>query len=376
MEDMNILIIGTRPNFIKAYPLYLELLKNNRKVQLILTRQHYDYDLSGIFIDQFNICKKHIYYVNNLESPNNPFYFQSIYTNLIFILQSIKINYKHINVFVFGDVNSTLIGCLSAKYLNMYVIHVEAGLRLKSTIIKEEINRIYTDRYSDLLLTSDYQSLANLKNENLKYKSYFIGNIMYDTLNIFISKVKMAKPYACQFNILNYNYILFTCHRFETITNPAILWNVLYSITKFIEVNFINKIVLFVCHPHTYRLIQKYQLSDLFKSLDIFNCSFFKIIKPVGYVESINLLYYSSMVITDSGGVQEEAEYLGKPAFIIRKESERLQFNNTYDPANSNLADILLEFYNKNKTNQKNSKSYTQSYTHQSVSEKIVKLIQ
>ena len=372
---MNILIIGTRPNFIKAYPLYLELLKNNRKVQLILTQQHYDYDLSGIFIDQFNICKKHIYRVNNLESPNNPFYFQSIYINLIFVLESIKLNYKQVNVFVFGDVNSTLIGCLSAKYLNMYVIHVEAGLRLNSTVIREEINRIYTDRYSDLLLTSDYQSLTNLKNEYFKHKSYFIGNIMYDTLNIFISKIKMTKPYAYRFNITEYNYILFTCHRFETITNPITLWNVLYSITQFIENNFINQIVLFVCHPHTYKLIQKYQSTDLFKSLNLFNCCFFKIIKPVGYVESINLLYYSSMVITDSGGIQEEAEYLSKPAFIIRKESERLQFNNTYDPTNPNLSKMILEFYNKTKPNQNNQQN-TQTYTHQSVSEKIVKLIQ
>ena len=216
-------------------------------------------------------------------------------------------------VVVVGDVNSTIACALVAKKLNIKVAHVEAGLRSDDIQMPEEINRILTDHISDFLFTSERSADNNLRKEGIvKERIYFVGNIMIDSLIMNIEKAKKLYTHK-KFNLKKGCYALITLHRPSNV-------DIKIKLLKLIEIiEFIcsNTKAIFPMHPRTMKNFIKF---SLLKNLENNNLI---ITEPLGYLEFLELLINSKFILTDSGGIQEEASYLDIPVLTLRKETER-----------------------------------------------------
>ena len=214
---------------------------------------------------------------------------------------------------VVGDVNSTIACALVAKKLFIDVVHVEAGLRSFDMNMPEEINRILTDQLSDFLFTSEKSANKNLKKEGIeKSKIFFVGNIMIDTLITNIEKSKSMDFYK-QFNLEKSAYAIITLHRPSNVDN-------IEELSKVVKIlNLVgNKIkVIFPIHPRTKNNF------DIFKLIDKINKKNVTLIDPVGYLEFLSLMMNSKFIVTDSGGIQEEASFLKIPVLTMRDNTER-----------------------------------------------------
>ncbi len=305
-----IIVAGARPNFVKIAPLMNEFKKHKDffSVLLIHTGQHYDFKMSEIFFKNLNIPKPDIYL--NIGSGSH-----AVQTAKIMIaLEKILLKKKPDLVVVVGDVNSTLACSLTASKLNIKIAHVEAGLRSFDRTMPEEINRIVTDSLSDYLFVSEKSGLKNLKNEGIdKKKIYFVGNIMIDSLLHNMKAVYLS-------NILNNlklkkkSYCLMTLHRPSNVDGQLALYEI-YDILKAI-----NKKILIVysVHPRTRKMLIRHKLLNKFKKLPNLI-----MIAPLGYVDFIRLLKEAMFMLTDSGGIQEEATVLKVTCLTLRENTER-----------------------------------------------------
>jgi len=294
-------IIGTRPNFVKCAPLSKEIRKKHEEI-LIHTGQHYDYEMNKIFFDQLDIPKPD--YHLEVGSGNHGFQTAEMLKKIEGVLLKTKPNL----VLVFGDCNSTLAGALASSKLKIPLGHIEAGLRSFDKSMPEEVNRVLTDHCSDLLFAPTKNAVKNLENEGLTKNVYNTGDVMVDLL-------RNHKNIAKKSNILNKlnieknQYFLATIHRAGNTDDKN---NISKIIESFIE---INDEIIFPIHPRTEKKLKKYGLlKDLSKNI--------RLIKPVGYIEFINLIMNSKKVITDSGGVQKESYILKKPCITLRERTE------------------------------------------------------
>ena len=303
-------IVGTRPQLIKSFALSKFFNKKKINHQLIDTGQHYDKELSDIFIK--NIKKNNINYTKIKNSKNN-FNVKKIDKNISIILEKIKPDL----VIVYGDTNSTLLGAKIAHKKNIEIMHIEAGLRSGNKNMLEEVNRVKTDHLSKYLIVPTKTAENNLINEKIKKNRIFnYGDILLDISfkNIKKKNKKIKK-----------NYGLLTLHRREILYDKKIL-KILFDQLEKIRFDFI-----FPIHPHTKKIIKKYNFK---LPTNI------KIIKPLDHNIFKKFLLESKIILTDSGGVQREAYFYKKNFLVIRNETEWPEAINSLDRSIVNFKKI------------------------------------
>ena len=295
-----ITIVGARPQFIKAGAVSREFLKHVDIEEIIVhTGQHFDKNMSDVFFEQMSIPKpKYNLAVNNMGHG-------AMTGQMLEKIEKVLIKETPDWVLVYGDTNSTIAGALAAKKLHIKVAHVEAGLRSFNMSMPEEINRILTDRISDLLLCPTDTAVENLNKEGYKNLDISIlksGDVMQDAA-IFYSKKEQAPNFK-----IPKEFVLSTIHRAENTDNDKRLSSILSGL------NFIAKSipVILPLHPRTKNIIKKgsFKMNNL------------TIVEPVGYLEMVYLLQRSKIVMTDSGGLQKEAFFFKKPCITLRDETE------------------------------------------------------
>lgn len=295
-----ITVVGARPQFIKAAPVSRELRKYFEE-KLIHTGQHYDNNMSNVFFEELGIPVPD--YNLKIGSGNHG----KMTGEMLTKLEEIYINEKPDCVLVYGDTNSTLAGALAASKLLIPVIHVEAGLRSFNKVMPEEQNRILTDHISKLLLVPTLDAEKNLKNEGITNGVYNIGDVMYDAVLMFKEKSKLKENLLKNLNVEKNNYILTTIHRAENTNDFYRLKNIIEALNES------NETVILPLHPRTKKFIEDYGL--IFKDN-------IKVIEPIGYLEMLMLESNAKKIVTDSGGVQKEAYFMGKPCITMRDETE------------------------------------------------------
>ena len=308
-------IVGTRPNFIKLAALITEIKKHSEiDHTLIHTGQHYDEKMSDLFFNELEIPKPDI----NLGI--GPSTHENIMEEMKTKLKNELKKYKPRLVIVVGDVNSTLAGAESAHELGIKVAHVEAGLRSFDETMPEERNRIETDKISDFLFTTEKSGNENLKKERIPTnKIHFVGNVMIDTLLKHKEKAKKTDILK-KHSLKGKNYCVLTLHRPSNVDKQEDFENII-SIIKEIQ----KKItVVFPIHPRALKNLNQLGLNKILsESNPEINKDNLKVINPLGYLDFINLMLNSKLVLTDSGGIQEETTVLGVPCITLRKNTER-----------------------------------------------------
>jgi len=305
-----LLVAGARPNFIKIAPLIKEFKKHTGQFELLLvhTGQHYDFEMSEVFFRDLNIPNPDIYL--NVGSASHAVQVAKIMIEFERVLLSEKPDL----VVVVGDVNSTLACSLVAAKLGVKVAHVEAGLRSFDRTMPEEINRQVTDSLSEYLFVSEASGLKNLKREGANPKKvFFVGNIMIDTLSVNMSKIDSSDILKCS-SLEKKSYGVITLHRPSNVDNKESLkeiLNIFQEITRKIK-------LVYPVHPRSINSMQYHNLLKEFQKLP--NLS---MIEPLGYLDFVKLVKESRFVLTDSGGIQEEATVLKVPCLTMRENTER-----------------------------------------------------
>ena len=301
-------ILGARPQFIKAAVLS-RIIKEEKEFSevIIHTGQHFDSNMSEVFFNEMDIPKpKYNLNINGIGHG-------AMTGRMLEQIEEVLMDEKPDLVLVYGDTNSTLAGALAAKKLGIQVAHVEAGLRSFNMAMPEEVNRILTDRISDLLLCPTITALSNLKAEgfdNFDAKVVLTGDIMGDSVAYYGSLSPERSAIIEKLNLDNKKFILATIHRQENTDDPKVLGSILQALNDISS----DTLVVLPLHPRTRSMMEKFDLS--FKGLAI---------DPVGYFDMLQLLKYCSLVITDSGGLQKEAYFNQKPCVIARKETEWIE---------------------------------------------------
>ena len=209
---------------------------------------------------------------------------------------------------VYGDTNSTIAGALAATKLHIPVAHVEAGLRSFNRLMPEEINRIVTDRISDILFAPTLTAIHNLKNEGLEKQTVFSGDVMYDSV-LFYREMVVLGGEKYRTPSLPETYLLATIHRAENTDNPENIKNIFLAFSR------IDQAIVLPVHPRTARLLKT----------EVSIPSNVIIIEPVGYLEMLYLTMHAGKVLTDSGGLQKEAYFLGRQCITMRTETEWIE---------------------------------------------------
>lgn len=307
MTDKIFIIGGARPNFMKIAPLIHELKQEKIAFKLIHTGQHYDYNMSKIFFDNLGIPKPD--YFLNVGSGSH-----AIQTAKIMIeFEKVILKEKPRLIIVVGDVNSTIACALVAKKLFVEVAHIEAGLRSYDLMMPEEINRKLTDQIADYLFITEKNALSNLENEGINSsKVFFVGNIMIDNLARNMENARKNEYYK-SLNLKYQSYGLVTIHRPSNVDNVKDLKEVI-EILNYIQ-RYIK--IVFPVHPRTQKNLKKFNLREDLNTLNII------LTEPLGYLEFLNLMINAKFILTDSGGIQEEASYLNIPILTLRKNTER-----------------------------------------------------
>lgn len=302
-----ITIVGARPQFVKAAVVSRAIIEHNQtskdkiKELIVHTGQHFDPNMSDVFFDEMEIPKPHY----NLEI--NSLSHGAMTGKMLEEIEKVLLSEKPDWVLVYGDTNSTIAGALAAKKLHIKVAHVEAGLRSFNIKMPEEINRILTDRISDILFCPTQTAMDNLEKEgysDLDAKLVKCGDVMHDAALYYTQKA-----YAPEDLEPDKDFVLSTIHRQENTDDPLKLASIFEALGKIAE----SKKVILPLHPRTIKKLQSYSITP---SPNV------KILKPVGYFEMIWLLSNSSCVITDSGGLQKEAFFFKKPCVTVREETE------------------------------------------------------
>ncbi len=302
-------ICGARPNFMKIAPL-MEAFgrRDGLETYLVHTGQHYDEKLSKLFFDELGIPKPDI----NLEVGSGSHAVQT--AEIMRTFEPVVLREKPDWVIVVGDVNSTVACSLVAVKLGIRTAHVEAGLRSFDRRMPEEINRLLTDAISDLLFVSEPSGLENLKAEGVPdEKVHFCGNVMIDTL--LKNRGKAAKSKVLDtFGLKPKHFATVTLHRPSNVDVKENLSSILDAFERIAA----DMPIIFPMHPRTRKNIAALGLADRIESI-----TELKTPEPLGYLDFLKLTSESALVLTDSGGIQEETTILGVPCLTLRENTER-----------------------------------------------------
>jgi UDP-N-acetylglucosamine 2-epimerase (non-hydrolysing) len=302
-------IVGARPNFMKIAPI-LEALKDYPRLRpfLVHTGQHYDEAMSKAFFDDLGIPKPDL----NLEVGSGTHAEQT--AAIMARFEPVVLAQRPDLVLVVGDVNSTLACSVTAAKLGVPVAHVEAGLRSFDRTMPEEINRLVTDALSDLLFTTCEEANEHLRREGVAPdKIHFVGNVMIDTL---IKHVELARRSAIRrrLGVGDRGYGLITLHRPSNVDEAGALGQLLSAFEQLQA----ELPIVFPMHPRTRARVKAFGLEARIEALRGLILT-----EPLGYLDFLNLMMGARLVLTDSGGIQEETTYLQVPCLTLRPNTER-----------------------------------------------------
>lgn len=299
-------VVGARPNYMKIAPLVREMAKHSSEfVQMLVhTGQHYDDNMSQIFFDELEMPRPDI----NLEVGSGSHAEQTAQVMLRF--EPLLAQFQPEWVVVPGDVNSTLACALVAAKLGIKIAHVEAGLRSFDRSMPEEINRVLTDQIADLLLTTSRDADENLVREGITPgKIHFVGNTMIDTLVRLVPFAEKRWP-ALRSEFALDKFLLVTLHRPNNVDDAAGLGEIIAALNEVSA----ELPVVFPVHPRTRGRISEFGVTV---------SEGVRLVEPIGYVDFLALQAHAAVVVTDSGGVQEESTFLGVPCLTVRPNTER-----------------------------------------------------
>lgn len=302
-------VVGARPNLMKIAPI-IEAINRTASIhcRLIHTGQHYDDAMSRVFFDELGIPLPDIYL--GVGSGSHAEQTARVMTAVEKVLQDERPDL----VLVVGDVNSTMACALTAAKMNIPVAHVEAGLRSYDRRMPEEINRIVTDAVSDFLFTTSREANRALRREGVgEEKIFFVGNVMIDTLQKHRRRaVGLGTP--AEFGLEVGSYALLTLHRPGNVDDRSAFAGIVEAVEAIQE----RLPVLFPIHPRTVRQIESHGLRSRLDAMPNV-----RIVRPQGYLAFLDLMMHSRLVLTDSGGIQEETTVLGVPCLTLRENTER-----------------------------------------------------
>jgi len=298
-------VAGARPNFMKIAPLMDAFRSEPVKQILVHTGQHYDESLSRVFFDQLRMPRPDF----DLEVGSGSHAVQTARIMLAF--EPVLLETRPDLVFVVGDVNSTVACSLVAAKVGIRVAHVEAGLRSSDWTMPEEINRVLTDRLSDLLFTTERSANQNLAREGIPAdRVHFVGNVMIDTL-IKHRQRAMALRMPERYEVPPGRFALATLHRPSNVDAAEPLGAIVDALARIAQ----SVPVLFPVHPRTALNLERFDMSPRLGAV--------RVVPPMGYLEFIGLAAEAAVVLTDSGGVQEETTVLGVSCLTLRQNTER-----------------------------------------------------
>lgn len=315
MKKKILIVVGTRPNFIKVTQFKKVVEKYPRlEIKIVHTSQHYSDEMSNLFFKELNL---------------QPDYFLEVSPQLSTVSQMAKImeelekliknTYFPDLIMVVGDVNSTLAGSLVANKMNIPLAHLESGLRSFDNTMPEEHNRVLTDKLSNYFFVTEEDAIINLKKELVKEeKIFFVGNTMIDTLVAYQNQIEQSSILK-DLNLTSKRYFLFTIHRPNNVDSKEGLEKIVELFTSLHQNFSDNNIQLvFPIHPRTKNNFIKFNLLEKLTSI-----TSLIITSPQSYLNFQKLIKHALVVITDSGGVQEETTYLKIPCITLRPGTER-----------------------------------------------------
>jgi len=314
-------ILGTRPETIKLYPV-IKAFKGKFKIFIVHTGQHYDYNMQGQFFKDLKI-KPNFFLNLNTKKFSRKIFIKKLTNKLSGLFITLRPDF----IINQGDTDSVRCSVLAfnkiKKKILTKLVHIEAGIRSFDKKMPEESNRILADRYSDILFAPTIIAKKNLLKEKVKLQKIFVvGNTISDSIKMFFKNKKKTQ-----------NYIFLTLHRVETIKIQKRLITILKTLE---EISFEKKIkIIFPAHPRTKKIITGFK-KKMIEGI--------KIINPCSYKNSLNYINNAKLVVTDSGGLQEEACILNTPCVTIRKNTER--------PETLKIKSNYLTGYNKKKIRQ------------------------
>jgi UDP-GlcNAc3NAcA epimerase len=314
-------VVGARPQFIKAAAVSRAIARFNRAEILktgtparpalteiiVHTGQHYDDGMSAIFFRELKVPKPH--YCLEVGSGSHGWQTGQMLTKL----EKVLVQENPDVVLVYGDTNSTLAGALAAAKIHIPVAHVEAGLRSFNRAMPEEINRVLTDHMSDLLFCPSQTAVDNLAREGLTEGVHVVGDVMYDALKFMADHGGGGANILEQLQVKPNSFLLATLHRAENTDNPERLFKIISALDELSR----DEPVVMPLHPRTLKC-----LNDVGILAGKLGNSNMKIIEPVGYTTMLTLEKSARMILTDSGGMQKEAYWLGIPCITLRDETE------------------------------------------------------
>lgn len=300
-----LLVAGARPNFVKIGPLMRECghHKGTLDARLVHTGQHYDPEMSRTFFEEFGIPDPdwHLGVGSGSHAAQT--------ARIMTAFEEVLAEWRPDMVVVVGDVNSTLACSVTARKMQIPVAHVEAGLRSFDNTMPEEINRLVTDAISDVLFATEKSAVDNLLREGRPAERiHFVGNVMIDTLRYCLSRLdtSVARPVEGPYGVV-------TLHRPSNVDDPGKLRGIVNALAVVSQ----DMPFFFPMHPRTRRKVEEGGILALLEQSGI------HVLPPVAYMEFLRLWKDASLVLTDSGGVQEETTALGIPCFTIRDNTER-----------------------------------------------------
>jgi UDP-N-acetylglucosamine 2-epimerase len=299
-------IVGARPQFVKAAPLVRELTASRDHTSILVhTGQHYDANMSDVFFEELGLPAPD----HHLGVGSGPHGAQT--AAMLERLEPVLTANRPDWVVVFGDTNSTLAGALAASKLRLRIAHVEAGLRSFNRAMPEEINRVIADLLADLRLCPSDAAAANLAREGIRGGVHVVGDLMAESLAASIERARERSRVLERLGVDRRRFLLLTIHRAGTADDPAVLDRVLRAVARSGAAERAEP-VIFPVHPRTRRALEAVAQPP----------AAIRFVEPAGYLDMLQLIASARLVVTDSGGVQKEAYWLGTPCVTLRDETE------------------------------------------------------
>lgn len=327
-------ILGARPQFVKAAVLSREILQHNLMEEVIVhTGQHYDANMSAVFFNEMEIpAPKYNLDVNGVGHG-------AMTGQMLEKIEALLLLEKPDAVVVYGDTNSTLAGALAAQKLGVKIIHIEAGLRSFNMSMPEEVNRILTDRISNLLVCPTETAIDNLKKEG--YDTFNIevvnsGDIMKDAVSYYSKTSRQKSNIIEDLNLNKDEFVLATIHRQENTDSLKALTGIFEGLTEIHK----SKTVVMPLHPRTKKILEGHQLNYPIQ-----------FIEPIGYFDMLELLKNCNLVVTDSGGLQKEAFFNKKFCVVAREQTEWVELvSNGFAKLIGSSSDEMVSAYQEFQT--------------------------
>ena len=301
-------IVGARPQFIKAAPVTLALRRAGYDVMLVHTGQHYDYTMSQVFFEELGVPPPHV----NLSVGSGSHGAQT--AEMLWRIEEVLTAERPDFVVVYGDTNSTLAGALAVCKLQLPLAHVEAGLRSFNRTMPEEHNRVVADHCADLLFCPTGTAVRNLAREGLTRGVHLVGDTMIDAVQQFLPAATSRSTVLRDLALSPKRYVLLTVHRAYNTDDAGSMDAILSALSM------LDETVVFPVHPRTRKQLEQF---DLWARLAA--TARMKLVDPVGYFDMLVLEQHARLIVTDSGGMQKEAYFLGVPCVTVRPETEWIE---------------------------------------------------